>query len=315
MLAPSIERAARTAGDFALASRAAFPQFVRAIEERSGTHVPLQRAGILEVALDAQQAAMLRAQLPAAGSWLDDAEVHRLEPSVAPTAGGVLWQEDGCVDNVILLDAIWRIVLGHPRISIREAAVQRIDESSDVLTVAAARGESFAADRVVLAAGAWAGQIRGAPCATSVVPMRGQIVVLGQPSVGRPVYCDDSYLVPRAGETLVGSTMEDVGFDPRTTDTAVGALRNAAASLCPPLADAPVERTWAGLRPVTPDMLPLIGPDPEMPRLIYACGHSRNGILMAPTTAAAVAQIVVEDNLTFDLRQFRPGRFRGTFSR
>jgi glycine oxidase len=102
--------------------------------------------------------------------------------------------------------------------------------------------------------------------------------------------------------------MEDVGFDARTTDAGIRKVRGIAEEICPTLAGKTVT-SWAGLRPITPDMLPLIGPDPEQPSVIYACGHSRNGVLMAPLTGDLIADLVTGTPLSHDLSQFRPDRF------
>ena len=103
--------------------------------------------------------------------------------------------------------------------------------------------------------------------------------------------------------------MEDVGFDASTTSEGVAKVRSAAEEICPSLSRNDETRSWAGLRPVTPDMLPILGPDPEHPSIIYACGHSRNGILMAPLTGDLIADLVTATPLSRDLGQFRPGRF------
>jgi len=103
--------------------------------------------------------------------------------------------------------------------------------------------------------------------------------------------------------------MENVGFDSSTTTAGVKKVRTAAEEICPVLSSAKVTRAWAGLRPVTPDMLPIIGPDPDHRSLIYACGHSRNGVLMAPLTGDLIADLVTESPLSHDLSQFRPDRF------
>jgi glycine/D-amino acid oxidase-like deaminating enzyme len=103
--------------------------------------------------------------------------------------------------------------------------------------------------------------------------------------------------------------MEDVGFDASTTASGVKKIRVAAEEICPVLASTTTTQAWAGLRPVTPDLLPIIGPDPKHPSLVYACGHSRNGVLMAPLTGDLIADLVTESPLSHDLSQFRPERF------
>jgi glycine oxidase len=103
--------------------------------------------------------------------------------------------------------------------------------------------------------------------------------------------------------------MENVGFDATTTSEGVAKVRSAAEEICPGLSRSGAIRSWAGLRPVTPDMLPMLGLDPEHQSIVYACGHSRNGVLMAPLTGDLIADLVTGTPLSFDLAQFRPGRF------
>jgi glycine oxidase len=122
------------------------------------------------------------------------------------------------------------------------------------------------------------------------------------------------YLVPRGKETVVGSTSERAGFDVSTTPEAIASLCSGAAATCPSLASHPARpgRVWAGIRPATPDMLPIIGPDPDHPELLYATGHSRNGILLAPATAKAVTDLALGDRTDFGLTGFGIARFDGT---
>jgi glycine oxidase len=103
------------------------------------------------------------------------------------------------------------------------------------------------------------------------------------------------YLVPRGGETVVGATSEEAGFDITVDHETIDGLHRAAAALVPALLSAPIARSWAGIRPTTPDMLPILDRDPEMPSVVYAVGHSRNGILLAPLTAIVVVQLWASD--------------------
>jgi glycine oxidase len=116
-------------------------------------------------------------------------------------------------------------------------------------------------------------------------------------------------VVPRGDATIGGSTMENTGFDADITEEGVRKVRDAAEEICPSLGSIAQPKAWAGLRPVTPDMLPILGADPEHPSVIYACGHSRNGVLLAPLTGDVVADLVTGTTLRHDLSQFRPGRF------
>jgi glycine oxidase len=115
--------------------------------------------------------------------------------------------------------------------------------------------------------------------------------------------------VPRGDETLAGATVEEAGFDLDVTSDAVRTLRSAAVTLCPELEDAPVTRSWAGIRPATPDMLPNLGADPEAPELLYACGHSKNGILLAPGTAVALSALCHGNQPKVPIAPFAIGRF------
>ena len=172
--------------------------------------------------------------------------------------------------------------------------------------------ERIVAGAVVNAAGAWAEQLAPAGTTLPVRPIRGQMVSL---SVTRPVfrhaiYSHGLYLVPRRdGRVLAGSTYEDAGFDKRVTGAALGAIVAGAVRLAPALADASFTGAWAGLRPGTPDNLPILGRDPHVQRLYYATGHYRNGILLAPVTARALRELVLDGRTSYELEPFAAARF------
>jgi glycine oxidase len=162
----------------------------------------------------------------------------------------------------------------------------------------------------VLAAGAWADTIAGLPRRVPVRPLRGQICTLPGTPLRHVVLAADVYMVSRGGDrTLVGSTMEDVGFDAGTTATGIASLKEGAAAACPALAGRATWEAWSGLRPASPDLLPILGHDPEHAELLYACGHSRNGILLAPITASAIAALAAGEHPGLDLSPFQIGRF------
>jgi glycine/D-amino acid oxidase-like deaminating enzyme len=117
------------------------------------------------------------------------------------------------------------------------------------------------------------------------------------------------YIVPRGREIVIGATAERVGFDTTVNPERIQSLRRSASAICPALADASVSRAWAGIRPATPDMLPIIGRDPDVPQLLYACGHSKNGILLAPATARAITELVTGNGNTLDTSEFSISRF------
>ncbi|HEV2642587.1 MAG TPA: FAD-dependent oxidoreductase, partial [Candidatus Elarobacter sp.] len=280
--------------------------------ERSGRAVPLNRLGVLELAFDVAHAEALRESLVRPSRWIDGEEVAELEPALAPAMGAAMHPADGAVDTAALLDALRIVVARHERITaVREDVIEiHVSElGCNVLTDLESR---LASDQLLLAAGAWTPLIAGVGAvAEGVQPVRGQMVAFATAPtpVRRVVVGAGGYLIPRGdGHTIAGSTMEHAGFDTSTTADAREVLLQRAATLCPALCDAPVSAQWAGLRPVTPDLLPIIGRDPERPRLLYSCGHARNGVLLAPLSAEAIADLVTGSAPRHDLSRFLPGR-------
>ncbi len=309
MLAPSVEKAAGPAHDFAVAARDRYPDYVAFLEDRTGIKVPLNRLGILQVALSQKGIKGLKKPAVATARWLDQKELRDIEPSLSHAVGAMYNPDDGAVDNMVLVSALEKYVSASERITtVVDVATEIAARESSATVKTRSRG-SHAARRLVLAAGAWAPQIPGARLAKAVQPARGQLISYSIAPLRHVAYGPRGYLVPRAGSTIGGSTMEYVGYDASTTDDGVKRVRSAAEEICPPLSSVNTTRAWAGLRPVTPDMLPIIGPDPEQPSCIYACGHSRNGVLMAPLTGDLIADLVTGTPLSFDLSQFRPDRF------
>lgn len=152
--------------------------------------------------------------------------------------------------------------------------------------------ETFEADQFLLCAGAWSGQLLGLSPAQlpPIRPLSGQMLQLrGERRLKHIVYGENCYLIPRRdGRLLVGATVEETGFEKRVTTAATSQLLRAARALAPVLESAPLETSWAGLRPVSPDGLPILGGGP-IENLSYATGHGRNGILLAPRTAEIIA--------------------------
>jgi glycine oxidase len=309
MLAPSVERVTGPAHDFGIAARDRYPSYVDFLADRTGVAVPLNRLGILQVALSKKGIKGLRNTALEPGVWLDAKELHQVEPALSHALGAMFNPDDGAVDNVVLLDALQRLVSTSNPIEIVEDRVTTIDAAADSCTIATGSGARHHARRVVLAAGAWVGQISGSRFAAAVTPARGQLVSYSSAPLRHVVYGPRGYVVPRGDHAIGGSTMENVGFDAGTTTEGIEKVRAASEEICPPLALSGEPRAWAGLRPVTPDMLPILGIDPERPSLIYACGHSRNGVLLAPLTGDIIADLVTGTPLRHDLSQFRPDRF------
>ena len=311
MLAPSVHPASGRAHEFAVASLARYPGFVAALAARTGLAIPLNDRGILELAESEADAARMMAELPAGSRWIGVEELAVEEPALSCVFGAALHVGNRCVEPLPLMDALRTAIASHERISaVREDAceVRATDLSCHVLTDLESR---LSSDWLVLAAGAWTPLIGGSGAAVGAVqPLRGQMIAFEAAFALRHVVCGASgYLIPRSDGTIVaGGTMEHAGFEATTTREGIDSIRSAAIRLVPALEHTPVHSAWAGLRPATPDLMPIIGPDPERPRLVHACGHSRNGILLAPLTAEVVADIITGTPSRYDIPEFVPGR-------
>ena len=313
MLAPSVERIPSGAQRFAEAARDRYPSYVSWLAEATGEAVPLNTSGILQL-FPAEQAGASRPAAADDERWLTPRDLASLEPALAPGIGAVFHPQDGAVDNVALLRALLARARSDTRIArFRDSAVAlELDAARAV--VRTGRGDRHATGAVVLAAGAWSGRVEGLPRPLPVEPVRGQLISLGGAPLRHVVVSGHQYLVPRGERTVSGSTMEHVGFDVATDPAAIERLRAFAAAVVPALGQAPLLEAWAGLRPGTPDLLPILGRDPDRQRLIYACGHSRNGVLLAPLTADCLSALVAGEEPPADLSPFGIERFEGSFS-
>jgi glycine oxidase len=247
--------------------------------------------------------------------WIPAGDLHRVEPALAEGAiGGLVVHEHGVVAAEGFTEALWSAALTHgARFTPAHVTTLRREGRG---WIADGSGERLQADVVVLAAGAWAGtfQIEGAP-SLPVSPVRGQLIYLrqaGEP-LKRVTWGPRCYVIPwRDGTLLVGATLEHVGFDDRNTVAGVHDLLNAVAELIPSTWNASFLGARAGLRPGTPDDLPLLGRSARTPGLFYATGHYRNGVLLAPITARLLGELIVDEVEDELLQAFSPDRFGGT---
>ncbi|HJU89943.1 MAG TPA: FAD-dependent oxidoreductase [Gemmatimonadaceae bacterium] len=298
LLAPGVEESDGPAHTFALAARDRYPSFVESLASHTRIHVPLNRLGILAVGGEWR-----------AGRSMHPGELADLEPCLRHHDTVTLHEYDGAVDNVQLLAAIRARLAQLPLVRAIDALAEEISLEGSRPRVTTATGDRFEGERLILAAGAWVSWLRGVPGAIPVEPVRGQMLALASRALSHGVMGRDAYLVPRGEEILVGATMERVGLQVGTTPEALAALHRAAIDICPALSGAPVTRSWSGLRPVSPDMLPIIGPHPADDRVLLACGHSRNGILMAPLTGDCLAALILGEEPGHDLNPFVLERF------
>jgi glycine oxidase len=266
-----------------------------------GRDVPFARTGSIDVAFDADGATALEDVAAAlrrdriACEPLDRSTLRALEPAVSPGAvAGLMIPSHCAVDVPALVSALWHSAASRGARLIQTRA-RRISPAGSGVRVTTDQG-AFEAPRVVLAAGCWAGQIEiDGVSPLPVQPVRGQLLALRtEPAVlAHTLWSPGCYLVPWSdGTILVGATVEHVGFDERATAAGVSRLLQAATLLLPPVADAAFVEVRVGLRPATLDDRPIVGESPRVNGLIYATGHYRNGALLMPLTAEAVAELV-----------------------
>lgn len=307
MLAPICESTGE--GPFfelAVRSLERFPTLAPRLRELSGIDPQYCPSGVLRVALEEAEAARLRenaARLSAYDlEWLDPVEAARREPRLAGSQLGALWSpREGHVFSPLTTRAYAhaavrlgaRLQLGTPV----EGLLTRRDRVTGVRTAA---GE-WSAGAVVLCGGvwtrfcaAWIGR------ALPLEPIRGQILALEAPDPPPQsiVWSEDVYLVPKLdGTVIVGATEERAGFDCRTTAAGVARLLAGARRILPELAGCTFRHAWAGLRPDTPDHLPVLGPLPGVEGLQVAAGHYRNGVLLSPITGELIRDLVLRREL------------------
>ncbi|HET8657284.1 MAG TPA: glycine oxidase ThiO [Longimicrobiaceae bacterium] len=300
-------------------SRRLYPRFVEELEAEAGMGVEYRDEGTLLVSLreadDADLEERYRWQT-AAGlpvERLSASETRALEPALSSAVRWALrFPEDHQVENRLLARALWLAAV-RAGAEVRTGAEVReiVGAGGRVRGVALASGERVEADAVVVAAGCWAGRLGGLPSPPPVEPVHGQLVAIEAPgSLRHVVDSERAYLVPRSdGRILVGATMESTGFRRAVTAAGVLALLAGALEIAPGLRDAPIVEHWSGLRPGTPDGLPILGPDPGLDGLFYAAGHFRNGILLTPITAEIIRDLVLRGASDRDLAPYSILRF------
>jgi glycine oxidase len=319
ILAPYIEGHERgPLFDLTLRSLAMYDDFVARATEGSAVDVEYRRCGSLEIAADDTAADALRRAAETSGAalrWLDANETRRLEPALPDSIrGAILAPSHGYVAVSSLTEALLWAALRHGAELETARHVRNIQRQADNLAVTTDDGATWTARHVVIASGSWSGQLGALdPAARTVRPVRGQLLRLGwrgQP-VSHVIWGKDCYVVPwRDGTVLVGATVEEVGFDDRTTAAGVRDLLDAVCELLPEAWGATFLEARAGLRPATPDALPIIGPSPSVEGVVYATGHFRNGVLLAPLTSAIVTDLILDGRHDPALALTAPDRFR-----
>lgn len=312
MLAPTSEHHEHPALEaLARASNDLYSDWLSSLREAYPCDVGYRTDGTLLVAFDEREAAAL-AGLP--GEALTASELRRLEPSLSDRlCSGLYLKNDHQVDNRRLTAALWEAAAGSG-VTLRPAAEVRalLCASGRVRSIQMADNSRMEASIVVDAAGAWAGSLGNEAARLAPThPVRGQMLSLrSDPAPVRHVIRSPrAYLLPRAsGHLVIGSTMEDAGFDKSVTPAGLAGLLAGAREILPAAARLAFEEAWAGLRPDTPDHLPILGAT-DLENFYVATGHFRNGILLAPITARLLADLILGRQPSLPLDPFSPLRF------
>jgi glycine oxidase len=303
------------------ASLELYPQFIAAVEEASGRKVGYRREGTLEIifAGDAQRElstlVALHHGLGLATEALPLDEAHRLEPALSrEVRAAAQLPYEASVDARALTEAVLAAAVKHG-VTIRTGtAVTALTRETGRCTGVIAGGQKLPAGHVVLAAGCYSGGIEGLSAYAPTRPVRGQMVALRSSKVKltRVLRSGYGYVVPRDAarpqKLVAGSTLENVGFEKELTAGGLGQILRAAQELVPDLAGAAILETWSGLRPDTPDHLPILGPT-DIEGLTIATGHYRNGILLTPITAKLIREWLTERRTSLPIETFSPLRF------
>jgi glycine oxidase len=286
-----------------------YPEFVQELQVESGLHIDLRDQGTIVVPPPEpahEQPGFSAADLVR----LLPAPLAELEPALAEIDRPAFYLKERSVDPRELVVAALAAAK-HLGVDVSSgedvSAVNLMNRQVDSVVT---KKTSYFAPKVVNCAGAWSGQI--APHAFPTRPVKGQMLCLLSPFRGlvkHVLRSPDVYVIPRSdGRILIGATVEEAGFDKRTDVATIQRLHRAAIALVPELRNAKILEDWAGLRPGTPDALPILGAT-SIPGYYVATGHFRDGILLAPITARVMARVIAGKNPDYDLGAFSPVRF------
>ena len=305
--------------DLCLRSRSMYRQFAAELTDTSGVDVEYKDEGTLFVIVagenEGEKTRWTSWQLEAGLSLehLTADDVRKSEPAVTESATtAVFLPEEHQVENRRLMEAL-EVAMKQAGVQVIEGAnVTALTTERGGITGVTSGGEVFDAGSVIVAAGAWSTRLLE-PLGLNIklIPARGQMIAVKGATcpITRVLHSSKVYLVPRRdGRILIGATVEYAGFRKAVTVEAVNHLLGAAVELVPSLKQLEIVETWSGLRPDTSDHLPIIGPG-GVDNLLLATGHFRNGILLAPITAALVSELVTSGHPPDRLKPFGIERF------
>lgn len=291
-----------------------YPELVQALYKESGVDPEWTRSGLLMLdTVDREKALEWADHFNYTLEELSGDALRQCEPALNPKAKHAFWMASVAqVRNPRLIRSLKQSLLGRGVAIHENREVKRLLLRDGRVSGVVAEGDERRADVVIIAAGSWSGHLLTAlglqtEKRVEIRPVRGQMLLFKSPPglVKRIILSERHYVIPRRdGRILVGSTMEEAGFDKNTTDEAREELLEAAYLLVPALADVPLERQWAGLRPGSPKGVPYIGEHPEIKGLFVNSGHFRNGVVMGPASARLVVDLIEKKSPILDPRPY-----------
>lgn len=300
-------------------SLALYPEFVARVEEISGQNTGFRPEGTLEALFSSDTKAELSTiialhhGLGLKAEPLRAEDARELEPALSEDVeAAVLRPEECSVDNRALTSAVLEAARRSGAEIFPDASVKGIWREGNRCAGLNLQNEKVEAKWTIVAAGCFSAAIEGVAAYAPVRPAKGQMIALRNDEVKmrRVLWSEHIYLVPRNdGRILAGATVEYVGFDKRTTAGGIEKILAAAIELAPGLANARIEETWAGLRPDSPDHLPILGPT-DLDGLLMTTGHFRSGILLTPITARLIREWITEERVSVEWDRFSPLRFQ-----
>ena len=308
--------------DFCNDSRDLFPFFSARLLDETGIDIELDTSGTLYAAFTKKDVEELRERFEWQKAYglqtehLSAEETHKIEPFISPDSlESLFFPDDWQVDNRKLIEALRKYAEINEIKIVENARITKFkDENCRVQGVITSTGQTFFADQMIVTAGAWSSLLKIGNSVLpfpNVKPVRGQMIAFQTTKrlFSRVIYSSRGYIVPRKdGKILAGATVEDVGFDNKTTESGIESLLELSREISPGIANLSIVEKWSGLRPFSFDGLPIIGAVSDISNVFAATGHYRNGILLAPMTAKILADKIVDGKDSNYLKLCNPNR-------
>tara|TARA_B100000315_G_scaffold257836_1_gene308049 strand:- start:692 stop:1810 length:1119 start_codon:yes stop_codon:yes gene_type:complete len=302
----------------------AWPKFAQELEMVSGTNIEYKKDGSIMLACDFDEDNKLKSNLNFFKKnkinlkWLNGDEIRIKEPYVsANVVSGIFSKKDHQVNNRFVLDALIKIIKKNKNKCFVEenTEVKEIISKKNQVVAVKTNKSIIKSNKVIVCSGAWTNKIKNiSEKKMPIRPLKGQMICLkmnkNEPLIRHVLLRNNIYLVPRKNSDLIiGSTVEEQGYDKTITAGGIFQLLKSAREMVPGIEDLPIVESWCGLRPTSRDDAPIVGPSKKLKGLIFATGHHRNGILLAPLTSLAVKDYFLHGKLLKEFQNFQPDRF------